>query len=105
MCARRVSPTVAADRSVDRQAVMGVGVVDARRRDVVELLARAGRGLRDVDDLQDLGTAETGDLHGTHTAEARAGAVVAAAGTRARTHHGPPGGAHVDTGEPRNARS
>jgi hypothetical protein len=46
--------------------VVGVGVVDARRRDVVELLAETGLRLRDVDDLEDLGTAEAGDLHGTH---------------------------------------
>jgi hypothetical protein len=46
--------------------VVGVGEVQAGRRDVVELLARAGRGLGDVDDLEDLGAAEAGDLHGTH---------------------------------------
>jgi hypothetical protein len=47
-------------------SVVGVGVVDPRRRHVVELLTRAGRGLGDVDDLQDLETAEAGDLHGSH---------------------------------------
>jgi hypothetical protein len=41
--------------------------------DVVELLARSGRRLGDVDDLLNLGTAEAGDLHGTHDAEAHDG--------------------------------
>ena len=53
------------DRLPSPLLVVGVGVVDPRRRHVVELLARAGRGLGDVDDLQDLGTAEAGDLHGS----------------------------------------
>jgi hypothetical protein len=56
-----------------RQGVVGVGVVDPCRGDVVELLARAGCGLGDVDDLEDLGTAEAGDLHGSHAGEARRG--------------------------------
>jgi hypothetical protein len=43
--------------------LVGVGEVQAGGGDVVELLARTGRGLRDVDDVQDLGTAEAGDLH------------------------------------------
>jgi hypothetical protein len=46
--------------------VVGVGVVDAGRRDVVELLAVPRLRLGDVDDFQDLGTAEAGDLHGSH---------------------------------------
>jgi hypothetical protein len=55
------------------QEVVGVGVVHPRGRDVVELLARTGLRLGYVDDVQDLGTAEAGDLHGTHACEARAG--------------------------------
>jgi hypothetical protein len=43
----------------------------ARGRDVVDLLVRAGLRLGDVDDLQDLGTAEAGDLHGTHARKAK----------------------------------
>jgi hypothetical protein len=40
--------------------LVGVGEVQAGGRDVVELLPRTGGGLRDVNDLQDLGTAEAG---------------------------------------------
>ena len=46
--------------------LVGVGEVDARGRDVVELLAGPGRRVGEVDDVQDLGAAEAGDLHGTH---------------------------------------
>jgi hypothetical protein len=46
--------------------VVGVGVVDAGGGDVVELLAVTGLRLGDVDDVEDLGTAEAGDLNGTH---------------------------------------
>jgi hypothetical protein len=35
-------------------------------------LAGTGLGLGDVDDVEYLGTAEAGDLHGTHAREARA---------------------------------
>jgi hypothetical protein len=42
---------------------MGVGDVHARRRDVVELLAGTGLRLGDVDDVQDLGITEAGDVH------------------------------------------
>jgi len=51
--------------------VVGVGIVHAGGGDVVELLAWTGLRLRDVDDFQDLGTAEAGDLHSTHAAEAK----------------------------------
>jgi hypothetical protein len=47
-------------------SVVRVGVVHARGRDVVERLALTRHRLGDVDELQDLGTAEAGDLHGTH---------------------------------------
>ena len=56
--------------------MMGVGVVDAGGRDVVELLAVACLRLRDVDDVQDLRAAEAGDLHGSHVV--RLGPVTAA---------------------------
>jgi hypothetical protein len=51
--------------------VVGVGVVHARGGDVVEPLTRACLRFRDVDDVEDLGTAEAGDLHGTHAGDAR----------------------------------
>jgi hypothetical protein len=43
-----------------------VGVVDAGGGDVEELLPFARRGVGQVDDVEDLGAAEAGDLHGTH---------------------------------------
>jgi hypothetical protein len=46
--------------------VVGVGVVHAGGRDVVELLAGTGLRFRDVDDVEDLRAAEAGDLHSTH---------------------------------------
>src|SRR5688500_10851286 len=52
------------------RGLVGVGVVHAGGGDVVELLAGTGLRLRDVDDVEDLGAAETGDLHGTHVTEA-----------------------------------
>jgi hypothetical protein len=57
-----------------RRAVVGVGEVDAGGRDVVERLPLALSPPGDVDDVQDLGTAEAG-LHGTHAGEARAGQI------------------------------
>src|SRR5690349_8727242 len=66
---------------LSRQQVVGVGEVQAGGGDVVELLARARCGLGDVDDLQDLGPAEAGDLHGTHGGEARAAPIWAAFGS------------------------
>src|SRR6476646_35456 len=42
---------------------MGVGVVDAGRRDLVELLAVPGDRVGQVDDVEDLGAAEAGALH------------------------------------------
>ena len=53
-------------------SVVGVGVVHAGGGDLVERLAVAGDGVGEVDDVQDLGAAEAGDLHGTH--EGRLGA-------------------------------
>jgi hypothetical protein len=46
--------------------VVGVGVVHARRAHLVELLVVTGDGVVEVDDVEDLGAAESGDLHGTH---------------------------------------
>src|SRR3954470_10812753 len=62
------------------QPVVGVGEVEAGGGDVVELLARTRRRLGDVDNLQDLGTAEAGDLQGTHDAEVMACPVPAVTG-------------------------
>ena len=50
--------------------MVGVGEVQPGGGDGVELPPRSGRRLGDVDDVQDLGTAEAGDPHGTHDAEA-----------------------------------
>jgi hypothetical protein len=55
------------DRLLRTVSVVGVGEVQAGGGDGVELLPGPRRGLRDVDDLQDLGTAEAADLHGMST--------------------------------------
>ena len=72
------------------QEVVGVGDVHAGRGHLVELLARCCHRLRDVDDVQDLGTAEAGDLNGT-----LAGQATAAYGD-ARGIVGPPRATSVD---------
>ncbi len=46
--------------------MVGVGDVHARGARLVQLLAVAGDGVREVDDVQDLGSTELGDLHGLH---------------------------------------
>ena len=43
---------------------MGIGEVDSCGAHLVELLAVPGDGVWQVDDVEDLGTAEAGDLHG-----------------------------------------
>ncbi|HZH22892.1 MAG TPA: hypothetical protein VEZ18_22145 [Geodermatophilus sp.] len=50
----------------------GVGVVDAGGAHVEHLLAVRGLRIGQVDDVEDLGAAEAGDLHSTHAGEARA---------------------------------
>jgi putative transposase len=45
---------------------MRVGEVDSCRVHFVELLALAGDPVGQVDDVENLGAAEAGDLHGTH---------------------------------------
>lgn len=45
-------------RSVERQPVVGVGEFDARGAQLVGQLAVAGDGVRQVDDVHDLGAAE-----------------------------------------------
>jgi hypothetical protein len=52
-----------------RHGLMGVGVVDAGGGDVEELLAVPGDRVGQVDDVQDLGPAEAGDLHSAHARE------------------------------------
>ncbi len=47
------------------QEAVGVGVVDARGAHLAELLAVGGDGIGEVDDVEDLGPAEAGDLHGS----------------------------------------
>jgi hypothetical protein len=49
-----------------RQGVVWINDIDARRGDVVELLAVGGNRLGQVDDVEDLGAAEAGDLYGSH---------------------------------------
>src|SRR4051794_30396720 len=65
-------PSETSTRHTRLLPVVGVGEVQAGGGDVVELLARTGRGLGDVDDLQDLGAVEAGDLNATHARKARA---------------------------------
>jgi hypothetical protein len=72
-------------------SVVGVGVVDPRRGDVVELLPGTGFRLGDGDDLQDLRTAEAGDLHSAHGSEARGGSTAWCSWTKERAN--PVGGA------------
>jgi hypothetical protein len=53
-------------RRPSRQPVVGVGAVDAGGGDLVELLGLTGHWVGQVDDVEDLGAAEAGDLHGSH---------------------------------------
>jgi hypothetical protein len=50
--------------------VVGVGVLDARRGYLEKLLAVPWGGVGQVDDVEDLGAAEAGDLDSTHDGEA-----------------------------------
>src|SRR4051812_3059665 len=47
-------------------AVVGVGNVDSCGAHLVELFAVPGDGVGEVDDVEDLGAAEAGELHSTH---------------------------------------
>jgi hypothetical protein len=49
---------------------VGVGEVHAGGGDVVQLLALARDGVGQVDDVEDLGATETGDLYGAHGSQA-----------------------------------
>ncbi len=60
-------------RAVARQPVVGVGEVDSCRGHLVELLAVPRDGVGQVDDVEDLGAAEAGDLHSAHAGEATGG--------------------------------
>jgi hypothetical protein len=51
--------------------VVGVGVVHPGRGDLEQLLAVPGGRPGQVDDVEDLGAAEAGDLRGTDAREAR----------------------------------
>ena len=53
------------------QGVVSISKADAGRAHLVELLAVAGDGVGEVDDVEDLGAAEAGDLHGSHARQAR----------------------------------
>ena len=52
--------------------MVGVDKVDSCGLHLVELLTGPWNGVGQVDDVEDLGPAEAGDLHGTHAPEARA---------------------------------
>jgi hypothetical protein len=54
------------------QAVVGVGVVHPARGDVEQLLAVPGGGVGQVDDVEDLGPAEAGDLDSAYARQVRA---------------------------------
>jgi hypothetical protein len=56
---------------LSRHGVVGVGKVDSYGAHLVELLALAGRRVGEVDDVEDLGTAEAGDVDSAHTRDAR----------------------------------
>jgi len=51
--------------------LVGVSEVDSCRGHLVELLAVPGDRVGQVDDVEHLGAAEAGDLHGSHEPEAR----------------------------------
>jgi hypothetical protein len=57
-------------RYLSAEPVMGIGVVDASRAHVVELLTWAWtwtwNAVGQVDDVEDLWAAEAGDLHSSH---------------------------------------
>ena len=57
--------------SVARQPVEDVGEVHARRAHLLQLLAVGGDGVGEVDDVEDLGSTELGDLHGSHARKAK----------------------------------
>lgn len=59
------------DRMLRAEPVVGVGVVDACRGDVVQPLTVCRRWFGDVDDVGDFGAAEARDLHCAHVSEAR----------------------------------
>ena len=52
-------------------SVVGVGRVNSCGAHLVELLTRPWGGVGQVDDVENIGAAEAGDLHGSHDAEAR----------------------------------
>ena len=51
--------------------MVGVGEVQVGGGDLLELLAVAWYGVRQVHDVEDLGAAEAGDLDGSHAKEIR----------------------------------
>ncbi len=57
-------------RYLSGQAVVGISGIDAGADHFVQLLAVAGYGGGEVDDVEDLGPAEAGDQHGSHAPEA-----------------------------------
>ncbi len=51
--------------------MVSISETDAYRAHLVQLLSVAGDGVGEVDDVEDLGAAEAGDLHGTHAREVK----------------------------------
>jgi hypothetical protein len=58
--------------------MVGVGRVNSSRADLVEALTFARDGVRQFDDIHDLGAAEAGDLHGSHGVRLGPAAIVSA---------------------------
>ena len=58
--------------------MVGVGRVNSSRADLVEELTFARDGVRQFDDIHDLGAAEAGDLHGSHGVRLGPAAIVSA---------------------------
>jgi hypothetical protein len=52
--------------------VVSISDIDTAGRDLEQLLAVPGDGVGQVDDVEDLGAAEAGDLHSSHAGEATA---------------------------------
>ncbi len=51
--------------------MVSISEIDACSAHLVQLLSVAGDGVGEVDDVEDLGAAEAGDLHGSHARQAR----------------------------------
>lgn len=77
-------PQLSHNRLLRCASVVGVGEVDSCGTHLVELLTGPGNGVGKVDDVEDSGSAETGDLHSSHARHA----------TERRSRRRCPSGAH-----------